>query len=159
MSDHEATPSSLAGKLDRLFQTVHPADRAEYTYEEVANAIRENGTMISHTYVWQLRKGLRDNPTVKHLDGLAQFFGVPKSYFLDEDTAEIDAQLQLLAALREAPVRSIALRAAELSPSGLAAIGAMIEHARSLEGLPAQDPASPGAPDTPHGDDSGDSTH
>jgi transcriptional regulator with XRE-family HTH domain len=138
-----ATSASLADRLDRLFRTMHPTGRAEYTYDEVASAIRESGTMISHTYVWQLRKGLRDNPTMRHLEGLARFFGVPTSYFLDEDTAEIDAQLQLLAALREAPVRTIALRAADLSPAGLAAIQAMVEHARSLEGLPTGDAASP----------------
>ncbi|GAA2052396.1 helix-turn-helix domain-containing protein [Catenulispora yoronensis] len=148
MSEPKAV-SSLADRLDRLFRTMHPAGRAEYTYEEVAAAIRESGTMISHTYVWQLRKGMRDNPTMRHLEGLARFFGVPTSYFLDEDTAEIDAQLQLLAALREAPVRTIALRAADLSPAGLAAIQAMVEHARSLEGLPGLPNGDVDAPEGP----------
>jgi transcriptional regulator with XRE-family HTH domain len=142
VAEQQAARTSLAERLDRLFRTVHPAGRAEYTFEEVAAAIRERGTMISHTYVWQLRKGVRDNPTMRHMEGLAQFFGVPTSYFLDEDTAEIDAQLQLLAALRESSVRTLALRAADLSPAGLAAIQAMIEHARSLEGLPAEESAS-----------------
>ncbi|MFJ9694032.1 XRE family transcriptional regulator [Kitasatospora sp. NPDC101183] len=144
MPEQQSGPTSLAERLDRLFRTVHPAGRDEYTYEEVATAIRESGTTISHTYVWQLRKGVRDNPTMRHLEGLAKFFGVPASYFLDEDVTAIDAQLQLLAALRDAPVRTIALRASGLSPSGLAAIQAMVEHARTLEGLP-DDPAAPPA--------------
>jgi transcriptional regulator with XRE-family HTH domain len=139
----EAAPS-LAERLDRLFRTVHPGGRGEYTYEEVAAAIRDQGTMISHTYVWQLRKGIRDNPTKRHLEGLAQFFGVPASYFLDEDTSEVDAQLELLTALRGSQVRTMALRAADLSPQGLAAIQAMVEHARSLEGLPAESTDSTG---------------
>ncbi|MFI6151437.1 helix-turn-helix domain-containing protein [Kitasatospora sp. NPDC051170] len=139
MPEQQSGPASLAERLDRLFRTVHPAGREEYTYEEVATAIREAGTTISHTYVWQLRKGVRDNPTMRHLEGLAKFFGVPASYFLDEDTTAVDAQLELLAALRDAPVRAIALRASGLSPSGLAAIQAMVEHARSLEGLPEGD--------------------
>jgi transcriptional regulator with XRE-family HTH domain len=144
VSEQQGGAQTLAERLDRLFRSVHPAGRGEYSYEEVAAGIRDQGTMISHTYVWQLRKGARDNPTMRHLEGLAQFFGVPMSYFLDENTAEIDAQLRLLSALRDFPVRNIALRAADLSPAGLAAIQAMIEHARSLEGLPTENvPATP----------------
>jgi transcriptional regulator with XRE-family HTH domain len=147
MAEQHDAPTSLAERLDRLFRTVHPAGRGEYTYDEVATAIRDSGTMISHTYVWQLRKGIRDNPTKRHLEGLAQFFGVPAAYFLDEDTAAIDAQLELLSAMRDAPVRNIALRAADLSPSGIAAIQAMIEHARSLEGLPTEKTEPPNGTD------------
>jgi transcriptional regulator with XRE-family HTH domain len=143
VSEQQEARPSLAERLDRLFRTVHPAGRGEYTYEEVAAGIREQGTMISHTYVWQLRKGARDNPTMRHLEGLAQFFGVPVSYFIDENTAEIDAQLGLLSALRDSTVRNLALRAADLSPAGLAAIQAMIEHARSLEGLPTENGSAP----------------
>jgi hypothetical protein len=54
---------TLAQKLDHLFATVHPP-KGEYTHEEVATGIRDRGgPTISATYVWQLRKGLRDNPT------------------------------------------------------------------------------------------------
>lgn len=129
-------PTSLAERLDRLFQVVRPGGRGEYSYEEVASAIRAQGVSISHTYVWQLRKGLRDNPTIKHLEGLAKFFGVRPSYFLDEDTSEIDAQLELLATLRDRSVRALALRANGLSAAGLQAVAGMIEHARTVEGLP-----------------------
>ncbi|UWZ34100.1 helix-turn-helix transcriptional regulator [Dactylosporangium roseum] len=131
------TTMTLAAKLDRLFRTVHPAGRAEYTYEEVASAIRERGVMISHTYIWQLRKGNRDNPTKRHLEALAEFFGVNPAYFLDDDAARrIDDQLELLAALRDNAVRTVALRAAGLSGPSLEAIHGMIEHARRIEGLP-----------------------
>jgi transcriptional regulator with XRE-family HTH domain len=130
------SPSSLATKLDRLFQAVRPGGRAEYSYQEVADAIRsEGGPTISATYLWQLRKGLRDNPTRNHLAALARFFGVSPAYFFDEDTAEVvDAQLSLLAAMRDASVRSVALRAAGLSVESLAAVQ-VIDHARRLEGL------------------------
>lgn len=131
----ESDQRTLAARLDRLFRTVHPGGRGEYSYEEVASAIRADGVMISHTYVWQLRKGLRDNPTKRHLEGLAKFFGVPVSYFFDDDTTAVDAQLELLAALRDQSVRSVALRTAGLSPASLKAIAGMIEHARAIEGL------------------------
>ena len=35
--------STLAQKIDRLFRTVHPRDRGEYSFEEVAEAIRARG--------------------------------------------------------------------------------------------------------------------
>ena len=102
-------PKSLAEKVDHLFTTVHPA-KGEYTHEQVARAIEERGgPTISATYLWQLRKGLRDNPTMKHLEALSGFFGVPPSYFFDEATAAtVDAELELLVALRNPAVRDLA---------------------------------------------------
>lgn len=127
---------SLAEKLDHLFATVHPV-KGEYTHEEVATAIREQGgPTISATYVWQLRKGLRDNPTKHHIEALAGFFGVPPAYFFDDEAARrVDAELELLVAMRDASVRQVALRAAGLSTESLEAITEMIQRVRRLEGL------------------------
>ncbi len=129
---------TMAEKIDRLFRTVHPRDRGEYSFEEVAAAIRgRGGPTVSATYLWQLRKGLRDNPTKKHLEALADFFGVSPAYFFDDEAAaRIDAELGLLAALRDASVRQIALRAFGLSPQSLNTIADMVERVRELEGLP-----------------------
>ena len=70
-------------------------------------------------------------------EALADFFGVPPSYFFDEDAAHVvDAELELLVALRDGAVRDVALSAAGLSQQSLAAIQAMIDQARRLEGLP-----------------------
>jgi len=128
---------TLAEKLNRLFRTVHPRGRPEYSSEEVAEAVRaRGGPTISATYIWQLRKGLRDNPTKKHLEALADFFGVSPAYFFDDEVAaRIEAELDLLAALRDAPVRQVALRASGLSPQSLRAIAEMIDRVRELEGL------------------------
>jgi transcriptional regulator with XRE-family HTH domain len=129
---------TLAAKLERLFRSIHPRGRGEYTFEEVADALRRRGgPTISATYVWQLRKGLRDNPTKKHLEALAEFFGVSPAYFFDDAVAaRIDAELELLAALRDAGVRQLALRAHGLSPASLTTLAHMIERVRELEGLP-----------------------
>jgi transcriptional regulator with XRE-family HTH domain len=132
-------PKSLADKLDYLFRTVHPKGRGEYTYREVAQAINDtsDGTTISASYLWQLRKGEKDNPTIKHVEALARFFGVPPSYFLDDQAAdEITAQLQLLAAIRDNDVREIALRASGLSDTALNMIKNVVENTRRIEGLP-----------------------
>jgi transcriptional regulator with XRE-family HTH domain len=136
-SAQNASPRTLADKIDHLFTVIHPA-KGEYSYEQVSKAIQERGgPTISAAYVWQLRKGMRDNPTKRHLEALADFFGVPPSYFFDEDAAHrVDAELELLAALRDGGVRDVALRASGLSEDSLTTIRAMIEQARRLEGLP-----------------------
>jgi transcriptional regulator with XRE-family HTH domain len=134
-----AASPTLADKLERLFQTVHPAGRGPFSNAEVAAALqREGGPTVSATYLWQLRKGLRNNPTKAHLEALAHFFGVSPGYFFDENTAaDIDAQLALLAAMRDSGVRAIALRSAGLSQQSLSAIQSMVENARRVERLPA----------------------
>ena len=128
---------SLAEKIDHLFTVVHPA-KGEYTHEQVAKAIEDaGGPTISATYLWQLRKGLRDNPTKKHLEALSSFFGVPPSYFFDEEAAAaVDAELELLSALRDPQVRELATRAAGLSAETLSTLIDMTTRARQLEGLP-----------------------
>lgn len=138
MSDDEGV---LAARVDHLFRTVRADDGGEYTFEEVAEAIRaKGGPTISATYLWQLRKGVRDNPTKRHVEALASFFGVPPAYFFDDaEAARIDAELALLNALRDAPVRQLALRARGLSDKSLATIAEMVERVRELEGLPSED--------------------
>jgi transcriptional regulator with XRE-family HTH domain len=133
----KARHRTLADKLDHLYRTIHPAGRGEYSNEEVATAIRERGgSTISATYLWQLRKGMRDNPAIKHVEALADFFGVSPSYFFDDAAAErIDTELRLLIALRDGPVRHLALRAHGLSQESLAKIAEMVEWVRDLEGL------------------------
>lgn len=137
--------SSLATRLNRLFQTVHARGQGEYSNEEVAEAIRQRGgPTISAAYLWQLRKGLRDNPTKHHLEALADFFGVPAAYFFDDaESVQIAAELDLLMALRDAPVRRIALRAFGLSAQSLRTIAEIVENVRELEHLPEPDESRP----------------
>jgi transcriptional regulator with XRE-family HTH domain len=147
-----ARPRTLAEKLDYLFQVVHPKGRGEYTYRDVAQAINDAdaGTTISASYLWQLRRGDKDNPTIRHVEALAKFFGVPPSYFLDDAAAdEITAQLELLAAMRDSEVREIALRASDLSDAALKMIKSVIENTRELEGLKNTDRQT--APQRPRG--------
>jgi transcriptional regulator with XRE-family HTH domain len=129
---------TLAQKLDRLFRTVHAPGGGEYTYREVAAAMaRAGGPTISASYVWHLRTGLRDNPTKRHLEALADFFGVPPAYFFDDEaSARIDAELEVALALRDPVLRRLAVRAAGLSRESLVALAEMVERVRLLEGLP-----------------------
>ena len=129
----------FAERLDRLFRTVHPKDRGPYTPAEAADAINHaaGDKVVSGTYLWLLRTGQRDNPTMKHLIAIARFFAVPPTYFFPDDSLEENAiPADLAAALGDAQVREMALRAAGLSDRSLKAITDMIDSARSVEGLP-----------------------
>jgi ESX-1-secreted protein regulator len=128
--------TSLAAKIDKLFQVVRKPDREQYSHDEVARACREaTGGSFSTTYLWQLRTGRRDNPTKRHLEALAQFFQVSPAYFFDdEQSAKIAEELELLGALRDAGVRDVALRAVALSPAGLDTISDMIDAIARREG-------------------------
>ena len=136
---HSASPKSarFAQRLEHLFQTVHPKDRKPYTNVEVAEAINQaaGDQMISQAYVWQLRKGKKDNPTRKHIAALAAFFSVSPMYFFDDDQDDqVTPEIRL--ALRDDAVRDVALRAAGLSDQTLRAMQELIDRARTLEGLP-----------------------
>lgn len=144
------SPETLATKIDRLFRSVRSEGRREYTYEEVVAGIRDRGgETISASYLWSLRTGAKDNPRKKHLEALADFFGVPPAYFFDDDevAGRIAAQLELLPVFLDADVQRIALRAADLSPASLRAIAGMIEHARDLEKLRDDDTDNARPPD------------
>lgn len=136
---------TLAAKLDHLFRMVHPAGRGEYPNEEVARVIEaRGGPKISGAYIGLLRRGERDNPTKKHLEALAAFFGVSPAYFFDDEVAErIQQQLGLLVELRDSPVRQVALRAQGISPESMAAVRDIIERVRQLEGLGDDEPEPP----------------
>lgn len=135
-------PRSLADKLNHLFASVHPRDGAEYSNEQVASAIVQTGVTISQSYIWQLRKSKKDNPTIKHLQALADFFGVPAAYFFDDEVADrVDRQLDDIRAeqarLHEiaggSEVRLMAMRAGELSPQGRKQVMDMLDVVYRLE--------------------------
>ncbi len=128
--------SGFAERLEHLFRTVYPADRGPYNNEEVADAVSAQGDSISASYLWLLRTGRRDNPTMKHLQTLARFFGVPAAYFFDDDThTQISAELETLAVLRDAGVRKVAMRTLGISAGGLANITSIVDQIRQIEGL------------------------
>lgn len=137
--------STLADKLNHLFATIRPGGgaRREFSNEHVATEIgRASGVAISQSYIWQLRKGKKDNPTLKHLQALADFFGIPAAYFVDSEvTARVDGQLRTLVA--EQARREIdethhqaalmAMRAGELSPERRRQVMDLLEVVYQLE--------------------------
>ncbi|TWP51028.1 helix-turn-helix transcriptional regulator [Lentzea tibetensis] len=116
---------SLADKLNQLFALHTSRSGQEYSNEQVAVAIADTGVTISQSYIWQLRKAKKDNPTFKHLQALAGFFGVPVSYFFDDTvTDRVNEQLERLRSeqvrlnelTKGSEAQLMAMRAGELSP-------------------------------------------
>lgn len=130
MSDGGPVRGTFAEKLDYLFTTVHPRGRRPYSLEEASAAMAEQGHELSPGYLWTLRRGKRDNPTLKTIEALAQFFGVPAAYFLDDElAARVDNQLELLAKMRDVGAQNLDLRSGELGPEAREALANMVEMA------------------------------
>lgn len=131
-------PRELKDRLNQLFDVVHPPDRGPYSNAEVAELMAERGLeTVSDTYLWMLRTGKRDNPTKRHLEALAAFFGVPPAYWFDDQVAEKTAQeLKLLALLRDSRMQSVLLRLSDVSADGKDAVLGLVEGVRKMEGLP-----------------------
>lgn len=135
---YESDNGDLATRLNKLFEVMRKAGAAPLSNAAAAAAITDKtGVPISPAYLWQLRNGIKTNPTVAHLRAIGDFFGVPASYLIDRrpDPA-IDAQLNLLQALRDNGVRDLAARASGLTPEALNSLAVIIDHLRSLERLP-----------------------
>lgn len=129
---------TLAAKLEHLFATIHPPARGEFSLQEVCDGIREQGGPgMTTNYLWQLRTGLRDNPSKAHLEALGRFFGIDPKYFLDSDIADqIDRELELIVAMRDTGIRNLALRASRLTPEGLKVALSIVEQVGQLEARP-----------------------
>ena len=140
MGDSDGGMPDLAERLNHLFATVPRPDRQGYwTNEQAAAELARLGTPMSHAYLSQLRTGKRDNPSARHLAAIAELFAVPMEYFFNTEIADkINADLRLLAAIRDSGVKGVALRAHGLSPASLASLEGIIEQVRKLERLPEQ---------------------
>jgi transcriptional regulator with XRE-family HTH domain len=128
----------VAQRLNHLFDTVRPKGGGTYNPASVAEAINDSAgeKVIDKTYIWQLRKGRKDNPSYNVLILLSRFFGVSPLYFFpDEDDAQA-IEPPLRAALSNPAIRDLVLLSVGLSDRSLEAIKAMTTNTRALEGLP-----------------------
>jgi transcriptional regulator with XRE-family HTH domain len=129
---------SLAVLLDRLFRTSR-ADGRAWTNDQVAKELkrRNPGLRVTGGYLSALRNGGKSHPSIELQQGLADFFGVPLTYFagaaVDADIAE---QAAAIALVQQAGVRAVALRAIGVHEESLAAIAAVLDNIRALQGLP-----------------------
>jgi hypothetical protein len=131
-SFERSSPSAaLARKLNLLLDTAE-AEGRKVTYNDVRDAMDEAGTPLSRARWHYMRAG--SGPAVKKvelLQNLAKFFGVNEGYLLDGDVelpARVEAQLELLTAMRAKKVRNFAARQLDgLSPETLMQVRDLID--------------------------------
>jgi transcriptional regulator with XRE-family HTH domain len=137
VTDDTAVPATLAERIDLLFRTVHPGRHRPYSMREAASQINAAAgqQVISHGYLWSLRKGTKTNPSMIQIAAIAAFFGVPPSYFFDvPGETPVDPAVRI--ALSDDKVREVILRAQGLPEPALRALMNMADSARTLAGLP-----------------------
>ena len=136
----------LAHRLDRLFDEVRPAGRRgrRYTNEEVAVAVKalNPDIRVGGAYLSALRNGTKKKPSTELLAALARHFGMPISYFFDEEPPARGAGAagELARLADNTQVRRLALRALDLTPEGLAEVAELVERVLAGEYQPPGDP-------------------
>ncbi|KZB82600.1 helix-turn-helix domain-containing protein [Amycolatopsis regifaucium] len=104
MSPHQ----TFAEKLSALIDSVRADEGAPHSYRELSAAIdRAGGPAMSPAYLQQLATGKRINPKIHYVEALARLFGVPVTYFFDDQEPQPVGEAKLMA-----------MRAQELSPQG-----------------------------------------
>lgn len=122
----EGASRSFAKKLDHLFQVAPRPGGGRYSMEQVAAAINKEGAHVSASALSRLRSGGRSNPSMKTIETIARFFGVPVMYFFDDAVvAQVDRQFELIE-----KIDKLGAAADKLSPGARSEIAALIEEAR-----------------------------
>ncbi len=136
---------SIAERLAYLFDVVHAPGTRAYTAAEVARGVRAAGGSISEVYINKLLNGQRGEPSLRYLRMLAGFFGVPLTFFLDDDPDPIDGPgLDLQIRLRNPQVQAMLAAAGRLPDPAQSALGDIVTSLLRAEGRePAVEPADP----------------
>ncbi|MYT29961.1 MULTISPECIES: hypothetical protein [unclassified Streptomyces] len=132
-----ALPRRFGQRLNQLISDIYPDEHTRPGYARLAREVRQaTGGTISGTYLWELVTGKKGNVTLDQLAVLAEFFGVPPEYFLNDEAADrVDSELAPAGELRHAKVRSLALRAEGLSMANLDALLIMVDEVRRIQRL------------------------
>jgi transcriptional regulator with XRE-family HTH domain len=106
MTSSESTPpATLAGQLNRLFEVLRRPDAPERprTNRDVVTACRAAGWELSESHLSELRRGIKQNPTIRTLNAIAWFFEIRVGYFNDPGVAaEVEQWLDECAAKLQA---------------------------------------------------------
>lgn len=151
--------ATLSGRLDYLFDSLHPFGRPRYTYREVSEMIkRDQGFDVSAAYINQLCTGKKDNPGVQQIKALARFFGVPTKFLIGEEDVDVIAeQIEELKAvivrkgtleaiedaMGDPGVRLLALQARGMSEPHRGLVSVVLDQLRQLQGLGESHPDKP----------------
>jgi transcriptional regulator with XRE-family HTH domain len=98
----------VAERLARLFADSRRPDGQLWTITYLTDELNARGHEVSRQYLGHLLTGARDNPNLSLLEGLADVFGVPVSYFSEDYLGRVTNDLlPLLAAVQDPNVRAL----------------------------------------------------
>lgn len=112
---------TFAEKLSALIDAARANDEPPHSYREMSSAINKaGGPAMSSAYIQQLATGKRVNPKIHYVKALARLFGVPVTYFFDEEEESRGSGVAAVptAGVRGNEAKLMAMRAQELSPEG-----------------------------------------
>ncbi len=105
-----AQQRTFAERLSALIESARAGGLAPHSYREISAAVeRAGGPAMSPAYIQQLATGKRVNPKIHYVNALAKLFGVPVTYFFDEEPIADEPSSE---------AKLMAMRAQELSPQG-----------------------------------------
>lgn len=150
----------LATKIDKLITEI-----GGLSHDRIAQEIKAaGGPTISGAYLWQLRTGARDNPTLHHLQALSKYFSdkldlvVALDYFSPDapverpweaaernrQVEELEGEHELTVRLEDRGIRHIASRYGSVSPTVQRQILAIVDTLSAPEIGPDDDGPTPG---------------
>ena len=120
----------------RLLIDLHAIEHgADPTYSEVAAYLAERGVSMSRARWSYMSNGHRDISDAILLTGIAEFFGVHPDFLLNDGPLpdRVEAQLNLIRAMRESRVRAFAARTlGDVSPRTLKMITQFLDDAAAM---------------------------
>lgn len=113
MTDIVVQRVTLADKVNRLFDVHRARDESEQSIDDVAASVsRILGRRVAPEEINALRVPTATDPDVTLLEGVVRHFSIPLEYLTTDGprAGNLDRQLRLLAAARNAGVKRLALR-------------------------------------------------
>lgn len=131
MAAEDSASVSLAEQIDILFE--YGASRGlNTTYRAIAEATGESPSNLH-----KIHQGINDNPGLKLLRSLTDYFGIELAYF--DCRTEADCRRYLKQRAEDEVMDEVAMRAGEISHEGLRAIREMISYVKRAEGIDGED--------------------
>ena len=104
-------PTKAGERLGRLLDDARRPDGRRWTLNYLVDQLNERGQAVTRQYLGALLDGRRDNPGLSLVEGLADVFGVPVSFFSDDYLGRVTVELlPLLVAMSDPQVKALLTR-------------------------------------------------
>ena len=131
----EADLSTFAGRLAVLVAATQPAGGRAPDSRQLARALTSEGTKVTASELDAVRTGTR-KPDASLVGALAEHFGAPEAFLLNQEVAEsLAGDLRLLRAMRDQGLRRLAFRANRLSAEDRKTVADLINRLSGETGM------------------------